>query len=154
MPYTSELNELIKRVEATRPARVETKRRGEEFPLLSLKDRQVRLEKFHPDYIRGARVEVRVGPSKGYEIQPEMVRLLEARSRINPDLIDLNWRRGSWDSRRINGSGEWSKGFDCDETEARRCQYNDGRRGDPGCDQGDKGFTLLSLSRCTGRRPL
>jgi len=90
MPYTRELKELIKRVEATRPARVERKKRGEEFKLLSLKERQERLEKFHPDYIPGSTTEIRVGPNKGYAIQPEMVNLLEARSRINPDLIDLN----------------------------------------------------------------
>ena len=89
MPYTRELKELIKRVEATRPARVERKKRGEEVPLLSLKQRQERLENFHPDYKAGSRTELRVGPSKGYAIQPEMVNLLEARSRINPDLIDL-----------------------------------------------------------------
>ncbi|MCJ7784105.1 MAG: FAD-binding protein, partial [Desulfobacterales bacterium] len=105
MPYTSELNELIKRVEATRTARVEKKRRGEEFPLLSLKDRQVRLEKFHPDYKGGLRVEIRVGPSKGYEIQPEMVRLLEARSRINPDLIDLTKVAYETDILIIGGGG-------------------------------------------------
>jgi succinate dehydrogenase / fumarate reductase flavoprotein subunit/L-aspartate oxidase len=90
MPYTAELKELIKKVEATRPVRVERKKRGEEFALLSLKERQERLEKFHPDYIPGSRTEIRVGPNKGYAIQPEMVNLLEARSRINPDLIDLN----------------------------------------------------------------
>jgi succinate dehydrogenase / fumarate reductase flavoprotein subunit/L-aspartate oxidase len=90
MPYTAELKQLIKRVEATRSARVEKKKRGEEFSLLSLKERQERLEKFHPDYKAGARREVRVGPNKGYAIQPEMVSLLEARSRINPDRIDLN----------------------------------------------------------------
>ena len=90
MPYTRELKELIKKVEATRPARVEKKMRGEEFTLLSLKERQDRLEKFHPDYKAGSRTEIRVGPSKGYAIQPEMVSLLEARSRINPDLIDLD----------------------------------------------------------------
>ncbi len=90
MPYTAELKSLIKKVEATRPARFERKKRGEEFSVLSLKDRQDRLEHFHPDYKAGARTEIRVGPSKGYAIQPEMVKLLEARSRINPDLIDLN----------------------------------------------------------------
>ena len=90
MPYTRELKELIKKVEATRPARVERKKKGEEFHLLSLKERQERLEKFHPDYKAGARTELRVGPNKGYAIQPEMVNVLEARSRINPDLIDLN----------------------------------------------------------------
>jgi len=32
MAYTPELRKLIKRVEKTRPARVERKKRGEEFP--------------------------------------------------------------------------------------------------------------------------
>src|SRR4030067_1532952 len=90
MAYTRELKELIKKVEATRAARVERKKRGEEFHLLSLVERQDRLEKFHPDYKAGARTEIRVGPSKGYAIQPEMVNLLEARSRIDPDKIDLS----------------------------------------------------------------
>src|SRR4030065_1509841 len=90
MAYTRELKELIKKVEATRSARVEKKKRGEDFLLLSLKERQERLEKFHPDYKAGARTEVRIGPNKGYEIQPEMVNVLEARSRIHPDKIDLS----------------------------------------------------------------
>ena len=89
MPYTSDLKELIKRVEATRPARVEKKKRGEEFPLLSLKEREERLRKYHPDFIEGARKEIRVGPNKGYAISPEFVDLLEAKSRVNPDLVDL-----------------------------------------------------------------
>ena len=45
MPYTEELKRLIKKVEATRPARVEKKKRGEEIPLLSLKEREERLKK-------------------------------------------------------------------------------------------------------------
>lgn len=105
MPYTAELKKLIKRVEATRPSRVEKKKRGEEFPLLSLKDRQIRLEKYHPDYKLGSRVALRVGPNKGYEIQPEMVQLLEARSRINPDLIDLTKVAYETDILIIGGGG-------------------------------------------------
>jgi succinate dehydrogenase/fumarate reductase flavoprotein subunit len=89
MPYTSELKELIKKVEATRPERIEKKRRGEEFPLLSLKEREERLKKYHPDFVDGARKEIRVGPNKGYAISPEIVSLLEAKSRVNPDTIDL-----------------------------------------------------------------
>jgi len=89
MPYTSELKELIKRVEATRTARVEKKKRWEEFPLLSLKEREERLKKYHPDFKEGSRKEIRVGPNKGYAISPEIVDLLEAKSRINPDVIDL-----------------------------------------------------------------
>ena len=53
MPYTSELKELIKKVEATRPARVERKKRGEEFPMLSLKEREERLRKYPSRFQRG-----------------------------------------------------------------------------------------------------
>jgi succinate dehydrogenase / fumarate reductase flavoprotein subunit/L-aspartate oxidase len=89
MPYTSELKELMKKVEATRPARIEKKKRGEEFRVLTLKEREERLRKYHPDFIEGARKEIRVGPSKGYAISPEIVAILEAKSRVNPDSIDL-----------------------------------------------------------------
>jgi len=90
MPYTAELKQLIRKVEATRPARIERKRRGEEFPLLSLKEREERLRKYHPDYMEGARKEIRVGVNKGYAVYPEIVNLLEARSRVNPDRVNLN----------------------------------------------------------------
>jgi len=105
MPYTSELRELIKRVEATRTARIEKKRRGEEFPLLSLKEREERLRKYHPDFIEGARKEIRVGPNKGYAISPEIVDLLEARSRVNPDVIDLNKVAYETDILVLGGGG-------------------------------------------------
>ena len=90
MPYTEELKQLIKKVEATRPARVERKKKGEEFPLLSLEEREERLKKYHPDFVEGARREIRVGPNKGYAISPEIADLLESRSRVDPDKIDLS----------------------------------------------------------------
>jgi len=90
VPYTEELKELIKRVEATRTARVERKQRGEEYPMLSLQEREQRLEKYHPDFVEGARTEIRVGPNKGYAISPEIVDLLEAKSRVDPDKVDLS----------------------------------------------------------------
>jgi succinate dehydrogenase / fumarate reductase flavoprotein subunit/L-aspartate oxidase len=105
MPYTEELKRLIQRVEATRPARVEKKRRGEEFPLLSLKEREERLRKYHPDFVEGARREIRVGVNKGYAISPEIVNLLEARSRVDPDLIELNKIAHETDVLIIGGGG-------------------------------------------------
>ena len=105
MAYTRELKELIKKVEATRSARVEKKKRGEEFHLLSLKERQERLEKYHPDFKAGSKREIRVGPSKGYAISPEIVDLLEARSRLNPDLIDLSKIAYETDVLVIGGGG-------------------------------------------------
>ncbi len=105
MPYTRELKELIKRVEATRPARVERKKRGEEFPMLSLKEREERLRKYHPDFKEGTRREIRVGPSKGYSISKEIVDLLEAKSRVNPDLIDLDEVAYETDVLILGGGG-------------------------------------------------
>jgi succinate dehydrogenase/fumarate reductase flavoprotein subunit len=105
MPYTSELKELIKRVEATRPSRIEKKRRGEEFPLLSLKEREERLKKYHPDFKEGSRKEIRVGPNKGYAISPEVVDLIEAKSRVNPDVIDLNKVAYETDVLILGGGG-------------------------------------------------
>ncbi|MFQ6091648.1 MAG: FAD-binding protein [bacterium] len=90
MPYTPELKELIKVVEKTRPARLERKRKGEEFPALPLAERQERLRKHHPDFIEGTRREIRVGPNKGYAISNEYVDILEAHSRVDPDALDLS----------------------------------------------------------------
>ncbi len=105
MAYTSELKERIKKVEATRPARIEKKKRGEEFPVLSLKEREERLRKYHPDFREGSRKEIRIGPSKGYAISPEIVDLLEAKSRVNPDLIDLNKVAYETDVLILGGGG-------------------------------------------------
>jgi len=105
MPYTSDLKELIKKVEETRPARVEKKKRGEEFRQLSLKEREERLRKYHPDFKEGSRKEIRVGPNKGYEISPEIVELLEAKSRVNPNTIDLSRIAYETDILILGGGG-------------------------------------------------
>jgi len=73
--------------------------------LLSLAERGERLRKYHPDFKEGARREIRVGPSKGYSISPEIVDLLEARSRVNPDVIDLNKIAYETDILVIGGGG-------------------------------------------------
>jgi len=80
MGYTSEMKELIKRVEATRPMRVEQSRRGEHFPALSLEERAVVLSKFHPDYQQEGRRALRVGPDKGLVVPEEVARVMESRS--------------------------------------------------------------------------
>ncbi|MBW2182233.1 MAG: hypothetical protein JRF49_00005, partial [Deltaproteobacteria bacterium] len=48
MPYTDEMKELIKKVEATRPQRIEMSRKNEHFPDLPLEEREKVLKKFHP----------------------------------------------------------------------------------------------------------
>ncbi|MBP8645864.1 MAG: FAD-binding protein [Syntrophobacteraceae bacterium] len=90
MGYTSEMKELIKRVEATRPMRVEQSRRGEHFPALSLEERAVVLSKFHPDYQQEGRRALRVGPDKGLVVPEEVARVMESRSLLRPDKVDLS----------------------------------------------------------------
>lgn len=105
MGYTEELKNLIKRVEATRMARLEKKKKGEEFPMLTLEQREERLRKYHPDFKDGSRREIRVGPSKGYAISPEIVDLLEAKSRVNPEEIDIDRVDYETDVLVIGGGG-------------------------------------------------
>lgn len=105
MPYPEGLKQLIKKVEATRPARVQKKEAGEEFPALSLDQRKEVLEKFHPDVKEEGRREIKIGPNKGYRICHEMVDLLEARSRVQPDKVDLSKVDYETDVLVIGGGG-------------------------------------------------
>ncbi len=89
MPYPESLKALYKKVEATRPERVARKKAGNEFDALSLAGRAERLSKYHPDHKAESRTAIRVGPNKGYEISPEIVKLLEAKSRIDPTKVKL-----------------------------------------------------------------
>ncbi len=104
MAYTEELKNLIKVVEKTRPERVETKRGGGGFPPMSLEEREDIL-KYHPDFKEEGRREIKIGPSKGYRIPNEMVDLLEARSRVDPDDIDLSQIDDETDVLIIGGGG-------------------------------------------------
>jgi len=104
MGYTPELLELIKVVESTRPERVERKKRGEEVPFLSLDERKERLN-HHPDFKEEGRRPLAVGPSKGYRIAHEFCDLLEARSRVAPELVDLSKPAHETDVLVIGGGG-------------------------------------------------
>jgi hypothetical protein len=85
--YPDFFEPYIKKVEQTRPARVEKRKKGEEFPFMSLQERQEIL-KYHPDYTEEGRREIKIGPNKGYRIAHEFVDLLEARSRVDPDKVE------------------------------------------------------------------
>ena len=105
MPYTEELKNLIKAVEKTRPERLARKKRGEEFPRMSLDESEEILKKYHPDYIEEGRRELKVGPSKGYRIAHEFADLLEAWSRLEPEQIDLSRKDIETDVLIIGGGG-------------------------------------------------
>ena len=94
----------IRKVEAARPARVEKRKKGEEFRFMSLEERQEILI-YHPDYKEEGRREIRVGASKGYRIAHEFVDLLEARSKVDPDKVSLSRHDYEADVLIIGGGG-------------------------------------------------
>ncbi|UCF85654.1 MAG: FAD-binding protein, partial [Desulfobacteraceae bacterium] len=105
MGYTPELTEMIKHVEATRPARVERALRNEHYPALSMEEREEVLNKFHPDYQEEGRRAVRVGPNKGQIFPEEVARMLESRSTLKPDRVDLSKWDYDTDVLIIGGGG-------------------------------------------------
>ncbi len=105
MPYPEGLKELMKKVEATRSERIKRKEKAEEFPALNLDERHEVLMNFHPDIKEEGRREIKIGPNKGYRICHEMVDLLEARSRVNPDQVDLAKPDYETDVLVIGGGG-------------------------------------------------
>lgn len=105
MGYTPELQELIKRVEATRPERVAMARRNEHYPALTMAERNEVLNKFHPDYQEDAKRTVQVGPNKGDVFQDTVARLLESRSIIRPEKVDLSKVDLETDVLVIGGGG-------------------------------------------------
>jgi succinate dehydrogenase / fumarate reductase flavoprotein subunit/L-aspartate oxidase len=105
MAYTPELKELIKKVEATRPARVAMARRNENYPALSMAERADVLSKFHPDYQENGKRKVTVGPNKGDVYQEGVAKLLESKSMVRPDKVDLSKVDHETDVLVIGGGG-------------------------------------------------
>jgi len=102
--YPDFFESYIKKVEGTRPARIEKRKKGEEFPFMSLQERQEML-KYHPDYKEEGRREIKIGPNKDYRIAHEFVDLLEAKSRVDPDKVDLSRVDYETDVLVIGGGG-------------------------------------------------
>lgn len=105
MAYTHGLKQLIRQVEGTRSVRLARKREGWEFPRMSLAEKENRLRMFHPSYREGSLKELRVGPSKGYRVPPEISEILESWSRIDPDKVDLSRIAYETDVLVIGGGG-------------------------------------------------
>jgi succinate dehydrogenase / fumarate reductase flavoprotein subunit/L-aspartate oxidase len=104
MGYTPELERMIRVVEQTRPLRLAKSRKGEDFPPLSLEERQKRLH-YHPDYKEEGRRALAVGPSQGTRVAHEFADLLEARSLLTPGAIDLSRVDHETDVLVVGGGG-------------------------------------------------
>lgn len=98
--YPESMQESIKKVEATRSSRAK-----EEIPMLSLKERQDLLQRFHPDYREGGRREIKTGVNKGERVPNELADLFEGRSSIRPEDADFINVKKKVDVLVIGGGG-------------------------------------------------
>jgi succinate dehydrogenase/fumarate reductase flavoprotein subunit len=88
--YPEYMNESLKLVAKTRNKRFELARTGQPvYPLMNAAERKDVLDKFHPDFQKGAQRKVRVGPNKGELLTTEVAEMLESHSRISPRMFDL-----------------------------------------------------------------
>ena len=83
--YTAEMRELIKKVEATRPSRM-----GHDFPRLSPEAKLEILKSNHPDYVESGFRPLNLGVNSGDKVPLELADLIEAKSRVELDKVDLN----------------------------------------------------------------
>jgi succinate dehydrogenase/fumarate reductase flavoprotein subunit len=101
--YTPPMRESIKRVEATRPARMQ-----ETWPMMSPAEKQEILRSFHPDYKPEGMRELSVGSATGVRTPHELADLLEAHSLLRNVKLDLNRMSYETDVLIIGGGGAGS----------------------------------------------
>ncbi len=97
--YPPEMQESIRKVEATRARRIQ-----ETYQAMSLEERRAILEAFHPDYKDETFHAVRVGVSKGQRMPIELGKIIEGRPHIGPD-FDLSAPVLETDVLVIGGGG-------------------------------------------------
>ncbi|CAH2603052.1 L-aspartate oxidase [Rhodovastum atsumiense] len=111
--YPDYLAGYVKKVAQTRHKRLELALTGEPvFPPMTAEEREDVLAKYHPDYSKGAKRAVRVGPNKGEEMTTEVAVLLEAHSMIRPKLLELGLREPDYETDLLviggGGAGCWA----------------------------------------------
>ena len=97
--YPREMQESIRKVEATRARRIK-----ETFSAMSMGERDAILEAFHPDYKDETFHAIRVGVSKGQRMPVELARIMEGRPHIGPD-FDLSDPFAETDVLVVGGGG-------------------------------------------------
>lgn len=108
MGYEPYMKELIKKVEVTRPQRVQQVKEGKHFPNLPADEATKLLHEFHPDYREGAKRDLAAGPSKGKTVPNELADVLEARSTLDSAAVDLSAIDYDVDVLVIGGGGAGS----------------------------------------------
>jgi len=100
MAYPVEMKPSIKKVEASR-----NKNAGLEYPKLNFSEKTALLERYHPDFITSAKRALKIGPNKGERAPNELAILLESKSRLDPDKVDLERVDYRTDVLVIGGGG-------------------------------------------------
>ena len=83
--FTPEMMESVKKVEATRAARMATEPRR-----MTAEEKDALLKEFHPDYREAGFAEIKIGPNKGQKAPLELSNLLHSNSRLLNEKVDLN----------------------------------------------------------------
>ena len=102
-PYPENMMESIKKVEATREARMKTEPRR-----LTADEKDALLEQFHPDYNPDSFAEIKVGPNKGQKAPVELAEMLHSTSRLMTDKVDISKIDYDVDVLVIGGGGAGS----------------------------------------------
>jgi len=104
--YPEYMTESLDKVSKSRNKRFELAKTGKPvFPPMDAKEREEVLSKFHPDYKPDSKRKIRVGPNKGERLTTEVSEMLEAHSRIKPEMFDLNKPDYETDLLIIGGGG-------------------------------------------------
>lgn len=98
--FTQEMLESMKKVEATRAARMKA-----ELTRKSAQEKEDLLQKYHPDYRSSGFATLQIGPNKGDKVPVELGELLQAHSMIKAEDINLDKVDYDVDVLVIGGGG-------------------------------------------------
>ena len=82
--YPEYMQGSLRLVEETRPNRI-----GETFPSMTADEKEEVLREWHPDYKKGAKRPLRIGPNLGQIMPHEVADIFESHPLITTDMIDL-----------------------------------------------------------------
>ncbi len=98
--YPVSMQETIKKLEQTRSSRL-----GQDVPRLSFEGREKLLKECHPDYRKDSIRQISIGPNKGQKLTNKLVDLLEAKSYLDPEKVNLEQVDFDVDVLVIGGGG-------------------------------------------------
>ncbi len=106
--YTNEMLESIKKVEATRPARLQAVLAGNHPRRMTAEEKDQVLLENHPDHIKSQFAELAIGPNKGEKVPLELAEILQANPRVKSADVDLTKIDYDVDVLIIGGGGAGS----------------------------------------------